>query len=831
MLDLYETFYKLSADPFRLSPDHRFVLDHCSYAKSRSYLEYALHRGEGFIVITGEAGTGKTTLINELLTKLDKTHIQVATLTSTQLEARDLLHMVASSFGLPLREIDKAAILLELEDFLKQQGKKGRRAVLIVDEAQGLSHGALEELRLLANLQFNNRLLLQVFLVGQEPLRDLLDGPDMDHLRQRIVAASHLDPLKPDETVDYVEHRLNRVGWQGNPKIDAEALMLIHSFSEGIPRKINLICSRLFLFGAMEKKHELVGADAKDVIEDLQQEHLMSPMAVQRNGTTATLPCIEVPDEEFTTAFGHSLPREKKTAEEPTSASQPDSSDQHSEKSVADADQQVSAGAGEPECREAEKDTWSEIEELKQELRDSYEDFEKSEAHNDATVETANTLAANTTQPAGTVKPVSGEPGETDKPPVAPVPVDSMMAVEPRHTPRTRTSKRRHRRKRTITAVVLALLVVGFVVVVVVGTDSADRTVATVDEKIIVEQEGTIQREAPDTEGVNEPSQVSSDTPLQENTSEEPVAADSATEQSQVEAEFGRKEPVLSEPEKPLTTDEATASAGIRLPARKLTVEATPPLASPVPDPAVADAVGEGGDKAREEGAPSSIEAQRARLRAEAEERLNQRLSERLLAVEKTSKVAPPSGDQPTVATKPEVPVPSEPAKKVQPLRSRLPVKKRPVPTVIATAPRSKPRPSMSSPDRIQSTLMTGHWASRGKPAMLLPSEITHCQQEEVRINCRSVPQNIDTKYGVAAYKVEATLQDFSATGKFRLLYRTLVRLVGGNSFDSVEETTGTGSGSDHWQVTEHSMTCQLTQLSRILCHDEKGTKREYRQL
>lgn len=316
MLDLYETFYKLSADPFRLGPDHRFVLDHRSYAKSRSYLEYALHRGEGFIVITGGAGTGKTTLINEILAQLDKTRIRVATLNSTQLESRDLLHMVTASFGLSLEEIDKAALLLGLEEFLKQQGQKGRRSVLIVDEAQGLSQGALEELRLLANLQFNNRLLLQVFLVGQELLRELISAPGMDHLRQRIVAASHIDPLTPDETVDYVEHRLSRVGWQGDPKIDAEALSLIYSFSGGIPRRINLICSRLFLYGAMEKKHALVGADAKNVIEDLKQEHLVAPVAERVNGTTGGPSLVRVLADEGVKASIDSLPREKKTTED-----------------------------------------------------------------------------------------------------------------------------------------------------------------------------------------------------------------------------------------------------------------------------------------------------------------------------------------------------------------------------------------------------------------------------------------------------------------------------------------------------------------------------------
>ncbi len=371
MLDLYETFYNLSADPFRLSPDHRFVLDHPSYAKSRSYLEYALHRGEGFVIITGGAGTGKTTLISEILVQLDKTRIQVATLTSTQLESRDLLHMVAASFGLPLKEMDKVALLLELEKFLKQEGQKGRRAVLIVDEAQGLSQGALEELRLLANLQFNNRLLLQVFLVGQESLQELIGAPGMEHLRQRIVAASRLEPLKPNETVDYVEQRLSCAGWKGDPKIDAEALMLVHSSSGGIPRRINLICSRLFLYGSMEKKHVLVGADAKIVIEDLQQEHLVAPVAERVNGTTGAPSRIGVLVEVGAMASVHSLPRKKRTTED-------------------------SAG--------------------------------------DIAVQTAENSTADRVQPASILTPATGELAETDNPTAVP-PLDSIMTAKgPRRT-------------------------------------------------------------------------------------------------------------------------------------------------------------------------------------------------------------------------------------------------------------------------------------------------------------------------------------------------------------------------------------------------------------
>jgi type II secretory pathway predicted ATPase ExeA len=277
MLDIYKTRYQLKDHPFRLGPDHRFSLDHPSYANAKAYLEYAISQGEGFIAITGEPGTGKTTLIHGLLAGLDKTHIQVATLTCAQLDPRSLLEMVVTSFGLQRNEGSKASLLAELEAFLVKQSRNGRHAVLIVDEAQGMSSESLEELRLLSNLQYDNRLLMQVFLVGQEHLLDMIHAPGMEHLQQRLIAASHLEPLDLEETVTYVEHRLCHVGWQGDPAITEDALRLVHKFSGGVPRRINLICHRLFLYGGLQHKHELIGEDTRHVIEELCNERVLPP--------------------------------------------------------------------------------------------------------------------------------------------------------------------------------------------------------------------------------------------------------------------------------------------------------------------------------------------------------------------------------------------------------------------------------------------------------------------------------------------------------------------------------------------------------------------------
>ncbi len=271
---MYEHFYHLKAEPFRLSPDHRFCFNHQSYAKAKAYMQYAFERAEGFVMVTGRPGTGKSTLVNDLVDTLSSSGAKVAKLVSTQLEAADLLRMVAHSFGLQTENLDKATILQRLDKLLMSHHSDGRRALLIIDEAQDLSSSALEELRLLTNLQLNNQPLLQIFLLGQEELRALVQGPGMEQVHQRLVAACHLEQLKEDETKAYILHRLEQVGWQGDPAISNAIYPVIYRFSAGIPRRINQVCSRLFLHGGVEGSHKLGVEDIKVVIAELQQEQL-----------------------------------------------------------------------------------------------------------------------------------------------------------------------------------------------------------------------------------------------------------------------------------------------------------------------------------------------------------------------------------------------------------------------------------------------------------------------------------------------------------------------------------------------------------------------------
>ncbi len=274
---MFEAFYKLSTNPFRLTPDPKFCFRHPSHNQAYAYLQYALKLGEGFIMVTGRPGIGKTTLVEVFLTEIEHSEVVAARIASANVEAADLLRVVAYSYGIDVAGLDKATILLYLEQFFIQQTRSGRRVLLIIDEAQGLPHTALEELRLLADLQKDSCPLLQLFLVGQEKLRDLMREPDMEQFQQRVIGACHLEPLDLTETRSYMEHRLRTAGWKGDPELTGAAVLALYQYSKGVPRHVNKICTRLLLHGMLEEKHELHKEDVLNVAEELRAEQL-APM-------------------------------------------------------------------------------------------------------------------------------------------------------------------------------------------------------------------------------------------------------------------------------------------------------------------------------------------------------------------------------------------------------------------------------------------------------------------------------------------------------------------------------------------------------------------------
>jgi general secretion pathway protein A len=271
---VFESHFGFSAPPFQLNPDPTFYFGSKGHSNALAYLQYGVHQAEGFIVVTGEIGAGKTTLVRTLLEGLDSSQVKAAQIASTQLDATGLLQAMLTAFGVPPPPgaLSKASLISTLEAFFMTLAIKNKRALLVVDEAQNLSMDAIEELRMLSNFQLRKQALLQSFLVGQPELRSMLESQRLEQLRQRVIASCHLGPLDLDETRRYIEHRLNRVGWKGNPSFDDETFQKIHQATAGIPRRINLLCNRLLLSAFLENLTRVDGAHVSRIDRELRNE-------------------------------------------------------------------------------------------------------------------------------------------------------------------------------------------------------------------------------------------------------------------------------------------------------------------------------------------------------------------------------------------------------------------------------------------------------------------------------------------------------------------------------------------------------------------------------
>ena len=283
---MYESFYGLSSKPFQLNPDPAFYFASKQHRRATAYLEYGMHQNEGFIIVTGEVGAGKTTIVRGMLEGLDQEKFVAAQLVSTQLDADDTLRLVGAAFGIRTRDVSKADVLMSLEAFLISMTSKGKRCLLIVDEAQNLTARAVEELRMLSNFQYGNHALLQSFLIGQPEFREILQSPHMMQFRQRVIASCHIGPMDVDETRSYVEHRLKHAGADGCPTFSEDSFEAIFKASSGIPRRINAVCDRLLLSGYLNDKKEFKSADVEEIAREIDEETTGTTGAESRNSSS-----------------------------------------------------------------------------------------------------------------------------------------------------------------------------------------------------------------------------------------------------------------------------------------------------------------------------------------------------------------------------------------------------------------------------------------------------------------------------------------------------------------------------------------------------------------
>ena len=277
---MYERFYDLRERPFALSPDPDYLYPSRVHQEALDHLRYGLETQAGFVVITGEIGTGKTTLLQAGLRNMDS-NATVVRILNTMLEPRELLETILIDFGIDPSGRSKALLLRDLSQFLVDQRLAGRMVLLVIDEAQNLSLAALEELRMLSNLETEKSKLMQIVMVGQPNLRDKLAAPELEQLRQRITLSYHLPPLDIDETQNYINHRLRRAAL-GTPMVfPREATNLIHSRSRGVPRIINVICDATLVFGYAEERRTFDADTIHEVLAELETTGVLPPVSPQ----------------------------------------------------------------------------------------------------------------------------------------------------------------------------------------------------------------------------------------------------------------------------------------------------------------------------------------------------------------------------------------------------------------------------------------------------------------------------------------------------------------------------------------------------------------------
>jgi general secretion pathway protein A len=265
---VYLDYYRLREAPFNITPDPRFLFFSEKHQEAFNHLLYGIRERKGFIELTGEVGAGKTTICRKLLEELGPNY-KTALILNPCLTGDQLLQAIALEFDLQVFSLDRVFFMQALNHFVLDQANQGNDVVLIIDEAQNLSDQLLEQVRMLSNLETDHQKLMQIILMGQPELRDKLAQPSLRQLRQRITVRYHLNPLTPEETACYVNHRLTQAGANGHPRFDEAALKLIHKQTGGVPRLINALCDKAMLAGFVTQTDVLTKKMVKLAIAEL----------------------------------------------------------------------------------------------------------------------------------------------------------------------------------------------------------------------------------------------------------------------------------------------------------------------------------------------------------------------------------------------------------------------------------------------------------------------------------------------------------------------------------------------------------------------------------
>lgn len=269
MSDMYNSFYGFHESPFNITPDPRFLFFSDKHREAFNHLQFGISQRKGFIQITGEVGCGKTTLCRCLLEQLGP-QFKTALILNPCLSPSQLLRTILQEFGIKAKSDDRVVCLEQLNEFLLQQVEEGFDVVLIIDEAQDLSLKLLEQVRLLSNLETDQRKLLQIVLIGQPELREKLNDPSVRQLRQRITVRYHLEPLTRHEMEYYIRHRIHASGGNGRPSFNSGACRKIYRYSRGIPRLVNAVCDKALLAGFVAGCDKLTGRHIGRAIKELE---------------------------------------------------------------------------------------------------------------------------------------------------------------------------------------------------------------------------------------------------------------------------------------------------------------------------------------------------------------------------------------------------------------------------------------------------------------------------------------------------------------------------------------------------------------------------------